>query len=144
MQNNSLQIPGTAAVSRNMSTDHPASQPRDEDTIHLGIDDFSDEQHPFLPSPDSKSKSRLIGTKYHIYLLFFILAGLDSTVFVLNLPLTRVYESIICYQHYATHEPDRFLDPGSIPEELCKIALVQGELARVKGIEFLFMMAPGR
>ncbi|KID77225.1 Major facilitator superfamily domain, general substrate transporter, partial [Metarhizium brunneum ARSEF 3297] len=124
-----------------MSTEDPI---RDQDTGSLNTDDFSEELHPFLPSQSARQKLRFTGTKYHIYLLFFILAGLDSTVFVLNLPLTRVYESIACYQYFSTHEPRRYLDPGSIPEQECKIASVQEELARVKGIEFLFMMVPGK
>ncbi|KAK9439183.1 Major facilitator superfamily domain, general substrate transporter [Metarhizium brunneum] len=123
-----------------MSTEDPI---RGQDTRCLDADDFSEELHPFLPSQSARQKLRFTSTKYHIYLLFFILAGLDSTVFVLNLPLTRVYESIACYQYFSTHEPGRFSNPGSIPEQECKIASVQEELARVKGIEFLFMMVPG-
>ncbi|KHN95271.1 Major facilitator superfamily domain, general substrate transporter [Metarhizium album ARSEF 1941] len=116
----------------------------DQDELHLDTDGSSDEFEPFVSPPSARPRRRFLGTKYHRYLLFFIVAGLDSTVFVLNLPLTRVYESIACYQYYSAHEPGRFSNPASIPEQECKIASVQQELARVKGIEFLFMMAPVR
>lgn len=83
------------------------------------------------------------GRKWHIYLLFVIVAGLDSTIFMLNLPLTRVYESIVCYHYFAAQDPSRFSSPFEIPESLCKAGPVQEELALVKGYELLFMALPG-
>ncbi|KAH7305243.1 major facilitator superfamily domain-containing protein [Stachybotrys elegans] len=81
------------------------------------------------------------GAQTQIYLLLVMVAGLDFTVFMLNLPLTRVYESIICYHYWAAVDPGRF--PDEVPEALCKGAPVQEELAIVKGYEMLFMSLPG-
>ncbi|KAK5994613.1 hypothetical protein PT974_05092 [Cladobotryum mycophilum] len=77
-------------------------------------------------------------------ILFTIVVGLDFSLFMLNLPLTRVYESIACYRYYEGREPSRFLNPGSIPESLCKVEAVQSELAIVRGYEYLFQGLPGQ
>lgn len=102
----------------------------------------SQHEQPELLQHDASPTAR--GRQWHIYLLFVIVAGLDSTVFMLNLPLTRVYESIVCYHYFAAKDPSRFSGPFDIPESLCKASPVQEELALVKGYELLFMALPGQ
>ena len=98
-------------------------------------------QHePSLSSMPSKKGSF---SKKEVYLLLVIVAGLDFTVFTLNLPLTRVYESILCYHYYAAHEPGQYDDSSLIPEKFCKGGSIQEELAVVRGFEFFFMSIPG-
>lgn len=110
----------------------------DRDTVHEGS--------PLLKS-SSSHQSRVDNrdnSKYvNIYLLLTIVAGIDFSMFMLSLPLTRVYEGITCYGYYAAHEPGRFKDPASIPETLCKLEDIQEELAIVKGYEALFISLPG-
>jgi hypothetical protein len=78
-----------------------------------------------------------------IYLLFIVVAGLQFSMYMINLPLTRVYESIACYAYYSVTEPGRFDGPGSIPENMCKIDPAQEELALIMGYESLCMYLPG-
>lgn len=72
-----------------------------------------------------------------------MVAGLDFTMFALNLPLTRVYEALVCYQYYSTQHPGLYPDPILIPEKGCKIDSVQDEVALIRGYELLFMSLPG-
>lgn len=78
-----------------------------------------------------------------IYLLFMVLAGLDFSMCMINLSLTRVYESIACYTYYSLIEPGRFNSPSLIPESICKIDPVQEELALIRGYEFVCISLPG-
>ncbi|KJZ68867.1 hypothetical protein HIM_11748 [Hirsutella minnesotensis 3608] len=95
------------------------------------------------PEDATRKPSTARHRQWHVYLLFMIVAGLDTTIFMLNLPLARVYESIICYYYFAAREPSRFTSPFHIPEALCKAKPVQEDLALVKGYELLFMVLPG-
>jgi hypothetical protein len=102
--------------------------------------DRDDHSHDYDGARDTSVRGRW----FQIYLLLLMVAGLDFTVFMLNLPLTRVYESIICWHHWEALEPGKFSGgPDSIPEAYCKDAPVQEELALVRGCEMLFMSMPG-
>lgn len=128
-----------------MEADLLQSVANDGDTSNSDRDTV-DESSPLLKS-SSSHQSRIDdrdNRKYvNIYLLLTIVAGIDFSMFMLSLPLTRVYEGITCYGYYAAHEPGRFKDPASIPETLCKLEDIQEELAIVKGYEALFISLPG-
>ncbi|KAL2186148.1 hypothetical protein L209DRAFT_640986, partial [Thermothelomyces heterothallicus CBS 203.75] len=51
-----------------------------------------------------------------------------------QLPLSRVLESRLCREHYATRDPSVLRPDGSVPEQLCKIDPVQQPLGRVQGM----------
>jgi hypothetical protein len=121
------------------STDNSNGATRETETSPL-LSLPADAEQAQAPQPNPGFFSR---NRRSIYLLFVVVAGLDFCVYMVNLPLTRVYESIICYAHYAATEPSRFPSPGSIPEALCKIDSVQEELALIRGYEYLCMSLPG-
>lgn len=59
-------------------------------------------------------------------------------------PLTRIYESIYCYQYWEREDPTKILVPrsivgpgalGGVEERWCKVAEVQGKLAMLKGTQ---------
>ncbi|KAI5787895.1 major facilitator superfamily domain-containing protein [Pyronema domesticum] len=58
-------------------------------------------------------------------------------------PQIRLFESIICENYYKAHDPSVIRPDGSIPEALCKVESVQGELAMLDGFKSLFMNIPG-
>lgn len=128
----------------------PVASPREnmntENSQHgSSSNDIACETSPLLSSPLSVEPHRHRGHGGYrsVYLLLIVVAGLDSCMYMINLPLTRVYESIACYHYYSANEPYRYPNPGSIPEILCKVEPVQQELALVRGFEFLCMSLPG-
>lgn len=68
--------------------------------------------------------------------------AIDVGIFMQIAPITRILESIICHSYYERH-PDLVGFEGRIPEEMCKISPVQGELAMLKGWSSLFDCLPG-
>ncbi|KAI5814503.1 major facilitator superfamily domain-containing protein [Pyronema omphalodes] len=58
-------------------------------------------------------------------------------------PQIRLFESIICENYYKAHDPSVIRPDGSIPEALCKVESVQGELAMLDGFKSLFTNIPG-
>lgn len=122
----------------------------DADNLHLiGSDNVANnETSPLLSHPqDAQNPSSKPGflsqNRSRIYLLFMVLAGLDFSMYMINLSLTRVYESNACYAYYSITEPGRFDGPSLIPESKCKIDPVQEELALIRGYEFVCMSLPG-
>jgi hypothetical protein len=68
--------------------------------------------------------------------------AIDAGIFMQLVPITRILEGIICHSYYE-HHPDLVDFKGPIPEEMCKISPVQGELAMLKGWSGLFDCLPG-
>ncbi|KAF3902981.1 hypothetical protein ABW20_dc0105296 [Dactylellina cionopaga] len=78
-----------------------------------------------------------------ILVLFIIIVFIfDCSDTFLTSPLVRIYEDIICRQYYGSHQPQSYPGGGQIPEEKCKIAPVQKELAIVRGLEPVFDAIP--
>lgn len=59
-------------------------------------------------------------------------------------PLTRIFESIYCYQYWEREDPTKILIPrsaigpgalGGVEEQWCKVAEVQGKVAMLKGTQ---------
>lgn len=59
-------------------------------------------------------------------------------------PLTRIFESIYCYQYWEREDPTKILIPrpavgpgalGGVDEQWCKVADVQGKVAMLKGTQ---------
>jgi hypothetical protein len=46
-------------------------------------------------------------------------------------PLYRLYESVICKEHYRPHDPAVIGHDGAIPEEECKLDPIQQDLAMI-------------
>lgn len=60
-----------------------------------------------------------------------------------QLPVTRIVESRLCRDHYAVHDPSALRPDGSVPEELCKVDMVQQRLGRIQGIAETMWVAGG-
>ena len=60
-------------------------------------------------------------------------------------PRLRALESDVCRTHYRIYDPS-VIDPfsDSVPEELCKIAQVQTDLALLRGWDAFFQNIPGQ
>lgn len=117
----------------------------------------SREDAPFLPetpeSPDTpiESKSNInhnhhdhnaaaakkIGFRLKLILFMMILA-VDIGFAFLEGPMVRILESIACRQYFAGVDPSKIGVNGNVPEDQCKVAEVQAELAAVKGYHMFF------
>lgn len=85
-------------------------------------------RHGRLPPAAPRSPRRAIRP----LLLLVALVNLAWSLY--QLPVSRVVESRLCREHYATHDPSVLRPDGSVPEELCKIDGVQRRLGRIQGI----------
>ena len=81
---------------------------------------------------------------------YHVLALILSIVFVTNLatslskaPLMRVFESIICQNHYERADASFIGQNGNVDEQHCKISAVQQELALLRGWQDFFDYLPG-
>lgn len=68
-------------------------------------------------------------------------------------PLTRIYESIYCYDYWETRDPSKILIPrsdigpgavGGVSEHWCKVAEVQGKVAMLQGTQQFLDCIPSR
>ncbi|KAF3918097.1 hypothetical protein ABW21_db0207755 [Orbilia brochopaga] len=57
-------------------------------------------------------------------------------------PQVRIYEDIICRKYYDSHGGGLYPAGRPIPEEKCKIAPVESELALIRGLEPVFDAIP--
>lgn len=101
---------------------------------------LAEEQGPSAPRYDDRAANaareklrwRLIVT------LFAMILTVETGNAMVSGPTTRIYESIACRNYYEVHDPSQIANGGQIPEELCKNADIQSEVATVKGIGELF------
>lgn len=116
--------------------------------------DFDHEVHedaPFLasasntPGPQPETKPRhetardasVIGLRLKVTLFAMVLAVEVGFAF-LEGPMVRIMEAIACRQYYGQTDPTKIGANGQVPEEMCKVAEVQAELAAVKGYHMFF------
>jgi hypothetical protein len=106
------------------------------------------EQTPLLPprsprsvnteisSPESKKSSSLL----IITLVLLFVLSLEAGDQMIGPAQTRVFESIYCRQYYEKHDPSAIHGPGrnGVDEELCKISVIQGQVAMLKGWQLTF------
>ncbi|KAJ5585592.1 uncharacterized protein N7459_005392 [Penicillium hispanicum] len=78
-----------------------------------------------------------IGFRLKVTLFAMILAVEVGFAF-LEGPMVRILESIACRQYYTQADPSKIGANHQVPEELCKVAEVQAELAAVKGYHMFF------
>ncbi|OQO08409.1 hypothetical protein B0A48_06279 [Cryoendolithus antarcticus] len=101
-----------------------------------------------LPSADedvSATKARRNHAAHKIvFLLVAILVLATSGDQISEAPLTRIYESIICYRYYETADPSKIrlgrdtVGPGAIggvDELYCKVNGVQSQLSTIRGTQ---------
>ncbi|KAF3904137.1 hypothetical protein AA313_de0204041 [Arthrobotrys entomopaga] len=77
-----------------------------------------------------------------IILFIVILFVFDFADSMFQAPIVRIYEDIICRNYFDIHQPEMNHSGRQIPEEQCKIAPVQKELALIRGMEPVFDAIP--
>ncbi|KAL3428495.1 MFS multidrug transporter [Phlyctema vagabunda] len=100
------------------------------------------EYDTLLPQGQPDRKSRRRRTLAIVTLCISIVTAVDFGFFLVLIPLTRVYEIIICFNYYSSVDPGIIGPGGFIAEKLCKVEPVQSELAFVRGYEVFFMSLP--
>lgn len=75
--------------------------------------------------------------------LFCLVADLGGSL--INTPEVRLLEMSVCRDYYYTHDPSVIGSPplAYLPEQLCKIRAIQGELAHLTTAKSLLMNLPG-
>lgn len=71
-------------------------------------------------------------------ILFTMILAVEVGFSFIEGPVIRILESIACQQYFAVADPSQIGANGQIPEEMCKGAEVQAELAAVKGYHMFF------
>ena len=122
--------------------------------------EFTDEDHedvPFLGSetdsntptsdprnnvnsggqPNQHFLDKRIGLRLR-FILFAMVLAVEVGFSFLDGPMVRIMESIACRQFYIQADPSKVGVDNQVPEELCKGAEVQAELAAVKGYHMFF------
>lgn len=95
------------------------------------------ETDPLLP------KSVSLPWIYSVALCVVVVITADMANYLVQAPRTRLYESIVCTRYYAATEPSLVGKDGSVPEGLCKLNLIQDEIAMVLGWQTMFENLPG-
>ncbi|RVD86626.1 uncharacterized protein DFL_004892 [Arthrobotrys flagrans] len=90
------------------------------------------------PGPNHTSRRGLV-ILISFVLGMFILEAADQLV---KPAMVRIYEDTICRNYYATQQHELFPTGEDVPEEKCKIAPVQTELALIRGLEPVFDAIP--
>ncbi|USP74907.1 hypothetical protein yc1106_02181 [Curvularia clavata] len=78
-----------------------------------------------------------------VCLLFSIIALIDVGAYLADAPQTRLFEANLCYKYYLQEDPSVIRGDGTIPEELCKVDVVQQGLASIFGWQEMFNALPG-
>ncbi|KAJ5280716.1 hypothetical protein N7478_006088 [Penicillium angulare] len=86
---------------------------------------------------DNNDAAKKVGFRLKVTLFTLILAVEIGFAFIEG-PMVRIFESIACRQWYLTADPSQIGANGQVPEEMCKGAEVQAELAAVKGYHMFF------
>jgi len=98
-----------------------------------------------FPRPDEDASSiPLTSPRYYVLgLVLSIVFVTDLANSVSKAPLTRVFESIICQNHFAIVDPSKINNNGFVEERHCKVGPVQEELALLRGWQDFFDYVPG-
>lgn len=116
-------------------------------------DDFNEPQeHSSLITKDVRDSLQDKKTNKSLLILTFVILLVSLGDDLLDSPMTRITEAVICYRHYEKIDPGKLLigrdevGPGAIGgvDELhCKADAVQSELALLRGWQSLFDSIPG-
>jgi hypothetical protein len=104
-----------------------------------------DEEDPLVGSfgdrDGNRSRAKCNKTQWAFRALVVLVACQGIAVRIMSLPLNRVIESRYCFDYFLDHDPSVIGPGGEIAEELCKIDLVQEQLAWLQGsIETLHIL----
>ena len=93
----------------------------------------------FLPPHKSTKKPWVL----LVVLIFIIVAVVDVGAYLAEPPLTRLFEENLCLKYDREQDPSVIDGDGSIPEQLCKVDVVQQRLATIFGWQDMFSAIPG-
>nr|POE54174.1 efflux pump ustt [Quercus suber] len=106
------------------------------------------EQTPLFHQERSAVEQGVVhSSKFVVWVVMVILVLLSFAEEISQPPQTRIMESVICYRYYETADPSKIqigrdqIGPGAlggVPEMLCKVGAVQGELAELGGYQRVF------
>ncbi|KAK6508136.1 hypothetical protein TWF506_010238 [Arthrobotrys conoides] len=99
---------------------------------------------PIIDCEAGSSGPCLTPSRRLVILISFVLGMfiLESGDQLVKPAMVRIYEDTICRNYYATQHHELFPTGEDVPEEKCKIAPVQTELAFVRGLEPVFDAIP--
>ena len=60
-----------------------------------------------------------------------VLVLISISTSIIKAPQTRLYESVVCFNYYRSHNSSVIGDDGNVPESLCKIPIIQGNVATI-------------
>lgn len=149
-----------------MAPQSPKPAKADHQTFTMAISSDNDnatETSPLLsPTPTTQDQGHHIdfNPRHHILksqavILNIILLAVVFASFGDQLqesPVTRIYESVICYNYYSKHDPTKLRLPpsavgpgaiGGVDEMWCKADPVQDELAMLNGFQLFLDGIPG-
>lgn len=104
------------------------------DNDHNG---YTKPTHPVPATASATNSASKITFRLKLILFAMVLAVEVGFAF-LEGPMVRIMESIACRQYYTEADPTKIGANGQVPEELCKLAEIQAELAAVKGYHMFF------
>lgn len=97
----------------------------------------SSEQTEISPDGESENASKVSSesnrARFTMCILLLLLGLQIMAVRIVSLPLNRIIELRYCQEYYTQHDPSKIELGGNIPEELCKIDIVQQRLAWMHG-----------
>lgn len=91
------------------------------------------ERQPLLSnnSKSTESASSYTTDWYTLIWCMTVLVLISISGCMTEAPQTRLYESVICRDYYNTHYPSAIGDDGNVPEAMCKIESIQGDIAMI-------------
>lgn len=94
---------------------------------------LSSETTPLLPPSQTPVTGKSHWKQWKVVYLysFFILVGNFGSGLRLA-PELRLVELAVCRKYYLSHDPQKLNDHGNVPEALCKIDVVQSQLAMLR------------
>ncbi|CEJ62285.1 hypothetical protein PMG11_10787 [Penicillium brasilianum] len=110
------------------------------DGAHAHDNDHNGYTKPTYPVPATASATNSASkiTFRLKLILFAMVLAVEVGFAFLEGPMVRIMESIACRQYYTEADPTKIGANGQVPEELCKLAEIQAELAAVKGYHMFF------
>jgi MFS family permease len=115
----------------------PPNLPRDSVEEDEALLSLTESVYDALPKATKKPWVLLV------ILIFIMIAFIDVGAYLAEAPLTRLYEANLCLKYYREQDPSVIAGDGSIPEQLCKVDVVQQRLASVFGWQEMFSALPG-
>ena len=100
-------------------------------------DDHPDQLPDEQPSKETSAVQDRLRIRVIVIIAILILC-VETGMTMMSGPTTRIYEAIECLKYYQRHDPSKIGSDGKIPEDMCKLESIQGEVAIVKGYGELF------